>query len=214
MIPRIVHQTWKTTTLPPQYVDAAASWQRMHPGWTYRLWTHEALEAFAREHYPHVWPLWQRYPDQIQRIDAARYMFLLHFGGVYSDLDVECLRAVEPRCAQHQAVLPRTAPVGVSNDLMMTVPGDPLFAQLVAGLADAQARWGRWWVPRHFRVMLAAGPLHLRRRGVRRTTRVRRRPERGKDPRFLDGFTRSTRRARSTASPARRREPARCHPER
>ena len=160
MIPRIIHQTWKTTTLPEAYREAAASWQRLHPGWTYRLWTDETLEAFVRERYPDVWPLWRDYPDQIQRIDAARYMLLLHFGGVYSDLDIECLRAVEPLLG-HAAVLPRTAPVGVSNDLMMAVPGHPLFAELVAGLAASQARWGRWWMPRHFRVLLTTGPLHL-----------------------------------------------------
>jgi hypothetical protein len=47
-------------------------------------------------------------------------------------------------------VLPRTAPV--SNDLMLTVPGHPLIAALVAGMGASRGRWSRWWMPRHFRV--------------------------------------------------------------
>lgn len=160
VIPHIIHQTWKTTTLPPQYVAAAESWRRMHPGWTYHLWTDEMLDAFVRERYPDVWPLWRSYPDQIQRVDTARYMLLHHFGGIYSDLDIECLRSMEPLCA-HDVVLPRTAPVGVSNDLMLAVPGHPLFAMLIAGMGAARERWSRWWMPRHFRVMLTTASLYL-----------------------------------------------------
>jgi mannosyltransferase OCH1-like enzyme len=110
--------------------------------------------------YPEMWPLYRRYPEQIQRVDAARYMLLHHFGGVYADLDIECLRPFDT-LREHRVVLPVTAPAGFSNDLMMSEPGHPLFATLIEHLERSLARWGRWYVPRHFRVLLTTGSLHL-----------------------------------------------------
>jgi mannosyltransferase OCH1-like enzyme len=110
--------------------------------------------------YPRLWPLYRRYPEQIQRVDAARYMLLHHYGGVYADLDIECLRPFDD-LRRHRVVLPVTAPSGFSNDLMMTEPGHPLFATLIERLEESLSRWGHWYVPRHFRVLLTTGSLHL-----------------------------------------------------
>ena len=35
-------------------------------------------------------PVYESYPYNIQRVDAARYFILYHFGGVYLDLDIGC----------------------------------------------------------------------------------------------------------------------------
>jgi len=58
-------------------------------------------------------------------------------------------------------VLAITTPVGLSNDLMMTEPGHPLFQALIDGLPTAFRAWQHWWVPRHFRVLLTTSSLHL-----------------------------------------------------
>lgn len=151
---------WKTDAIPPRFRDAAESWRRLHPEYRYCLWTDESIEAFVREYYPDILQLFLNYPDQIQRVDAARYLILHHFGGIYSDLDVECVRSLAP-LRVHPVVLPKTRPVGYSNDLMLSAPGHPLFAQLIERLPRSQKLWGWWFIPRHFRVMLTTGPLHL-----------------------------------------------------
>lgn len=106
--------------------------------------------------YPACLPLFLGYPDQIQRVDAARYMILYHFGGLYSDLDVECLRTFDALRVR-RVVLPKARPVGFSNDLMMCVPGHPLFAELIDNLPRSQRRWGRTFILRHLRIMRPQG---------------------------------------------------------
>lgn len=160
VIPQRIHQLWKTEDIPERFQGNAASWRRHHPGWTYRLWTDEAIDTFVREEYPDVWPLYRSYADQIQRVDAARYMILHRFGGLYSDLDIECLHPFDALCV-HEAVLAGTTPYGLSNDLMMAAPGHPLFAALIRQLSHSQSVWGRWFVPRHFRILLTTASLHL-----------------------------------------------------
>lgn len=162
MIPAIVHQMWKTETIPARFERSPDSWRRFHPGWEFKLWTDASINQFVECHYPALWPTFADYSDQIQRVDAARYMILHHFGGLYSDLDIECLRSMDELRA-HEVVLPETSPVGFSNDLMMTQAGHPLFDKLVSELIMSKQRWSRWYVPRHFRVMLTTGPLHLTR---------------------------------------------------
>jgi mannosyltransferase OCH1-like enzyme len=160
MIPAIIHQTWKSSDVPARLAAVVASWRVMHPSWEYRFWTDDSLDDFVREAYPDVWPLYRSYPDQIQRVDAARYMLLHHFGGVYADLDVECVRPLDS-LRSHAVVLPSTTPLGLSNDFMMSLPRHRVFASLVDALPRSLRRWGHWFVPRHFRILLTTGSLHL-----------------------------------------------------
>jgi len=161
-IPRIIHQTWKSVEVPARFQAAARSWRDRHPGWEYVLWTDTDIDRFVRDHFPGLVVLFQRYPDQIQRVDAFRYLLLQRVGGVYADLDIECLRSFEP-LREHRVVLPRTAPVGLSNDLMMAAPGHPLFQALIDGLPAAFRAWQHWWIPRHFRVLQTTGSLYITR---------------------------------------------------
>ena len=161
-IPRIIHQTWKSVDVPARFQAAAQSWRDRHPGWEYVLWTDADIDRFVCDHFPQIVPLFRRYPDQIQRVDAFRYLLLQRVGGIYADLDIECLQSFESLRAQ-RVVLPITAPVGLSNDLMMAVPGHPLFQALVDGLPAAFRAWQHWWIPRHFRVLQTTGSLYVTR---------------------------------------------------
>ncbi|MFE0451736.1 glycosyltransferase [Streptomyces sp. NPDC058914] len=94
-IPALIHQTWKDADVPAHWKEWADSWRRHHPGWGYRLWTDADNRAFLQEHYPWFLPVYDGYADSIMRADAIRYFLLDHFGGLYVDLDFECLRPVD-----------------------------------------------------------------------------------------------------------------------
>lgn len=160
MIPRILHQTWKTPEVPPEWRIARESWLRAHPGWRHRFWTDRDLDRLVRRRAPAFYAFWRGYPEPIQRVDAARYLLLHEFGGVYADLDMICLRSLDD-LLENELVLPRTRPLGLSNQLMAARPGHPLFRSAMADLPVAYRRWQRPWVPRHFRVILTTGPLFL-----------------------------------------------------
>lgn len=149
-IPRIIHQTWKDAEVPAQWRPYQESWRARHPGWEHRLWTDADLHAFIREHYGWFLPIYEGYADPIMRADAARYFLLYHFGGLYADLDYECLRPFDELLAGRRLVvglepaahmeLPLTKATGLQrmlcNALMASEPGHPfwehVFRQLVA----------------------------------------------------------------------------------
>lgn len=104
-IPALIHQAWVDTDVPTRWRKWKDSWRRHHPGWEYRLWTDADSRSFLEERYPWFIPVYDGYPDPVMRADAIRYFLLDHFGGVYADLDVECLRPVGELLAGRELVV-------------------------------------------------------------------------------------------------------------
>ena len=103
-IPPIIHQTWKDELVPVPMQDLAESWRRNHPGWEYRLWTDTQNREFIRTRYPDFLVRYDSYPYHIQRVDAVRYFILYTFGGLYVDLDFECIHSLERLLAEHECL--------------------------------------------------------------------------------------------------------------
>lgn len=89
-MPRIIHQTWKTTTIPAQWEASAAAcrlWGQQ-PGWQYRLWTDADNRRLIATDFPWFLAQYDSYSEPVQRADAVRYFILYKHGGVYMDLDI------------------------------------------------------------------------------------------------------------------------------
>jgi mannosyltransferase OCH1-like enzyme len=95
MIPKIIHQTWKTNNLPPALKAYCHSWQRFNPGADYRFYDDTACRAFVRKEFPRFLPAYEAFPFAIQRADLFRALVVYRFGGLYADVDMECLRPLE-----------------------------------------------------------------------------------------------------------------------
>ncbi|MGE0725384.1 MAG: tetratricopeptide repeat protein, partial [Alphaproteobacteria bacterium] len=106
-VPRILHQTWRTAALPERLARMRATWLHHHPGWSHRLWTDDELRAFVAAVAPDLLPVFDGYGEAICRVDMARYLILERIGGVYADLDTECLRPIDPLVDGHHLVIGR-----------------------------------------------------------------------------------------------------------
>jgi hypothetical protein len=104
MIPRIIHQTWRDENIPRAWVPYVESWKALHPDWEYRLWTDNANRVLIEEHYPDLLATYDSYSYAIQRADAVRYCLLHRYGGVYVDMDIECLRPLDDLLVGHSFV--------------------------------------------------------------------------------------------------------------
>lgn len=155
-IPHLIHQTWKNEDVPHEWRDWSESWRRHHPDWEYRLWTDADNRAFLEEHYAWFLPVYDGYREPIKRADAIRYFLLDHFGGLYVDLDFECLRPMTGLFAGKELVLglepeahtrlPVSRRSGmrriVCNALMASRPGHPFWAHVHRQLVGAHTRSG------------------------------------------------------------------------
>lgn len=87
-IPKIIHQTWKTSDIPEQWKTSTSEWKRLHPDWTYILWTDDMNDRYISKFYPEFIEIYRAYEYPIQRADFIRYIILYDFGGMYCDLDM------------------------------------------------------------------------------------------------------------------------------
>jgi mannosyltransferase OCH1-like enzyme len=120
------------------------------------LWTDKASDDFIAEHYPWFLPTFRGYTYPIQRADAIRYFVLHYYGGVYLDFDVGCRRRLDPILA-YPVVLPKTSPIGVSNDLMFAAKGHPFMTQTIHELTSFDIDY----IINYPTVMFSTGPAFL-----------------------------------------------------
>jgi mannosyltransferase OCH1-like enzyme len=123
-IPKIIHQTWKTEAVPPQWRSYQQKVKALHPGWEYRLWTDDNNDRFVREYFPDFYNIYATFPKNIMRADVIRYLVMYQYGGLYLDLDYEMLTTF--RYTTETLVLPvsRDLSLGDKRDLL----GNCIFA--------------------------------------------------------------------------------------
>lgn len=141
-IPKCIHQTWKDNDIPGP-AEWPESWKRMNPDWDYRLWTDTDLLALVQDHYPELEELYASYPNPVQRADLGRYLVLHHCGGVYADIDTECLSSLDPLTADNRIVFAEepiehhnhAVPLGLDhqyfNGIMASPRGHPFWPHLI-----------------------------------------------------------------------------------
>ncbi|MEN6541943.1 glycosyltransferase [Parvibaculum sp.] len=144
MIPRIIHQTWKTDLVPQEFRTWCDSWTAFNPGWDRQMWSDRRLLEFVAGHYPEFLDLYCSLPSGVMRADAGRYMLLHHFGGLYADIDTECLGSLdaiaeegrivlslEPSTHWHPIAAQRGLPHLIFNGIMASPAGHPFWLHVL-----------------------------------------------------------------------------------
>lgn len=92
-IPKIIHQIWIGSELPEVFKKYMQTWQDMHPNWQYILWDDQKIKD-------ELFPLYnQKFYDQSDSMgvksDLLKWEIIYRYGGVYADVDFECLRPLD-----------------------------------------------------------------------------------------------------------------------
>jgi len=94
VIPKIIHQTWKTRKLPEDFDNWSKSWKNLNPNWDYRFYDDRDCWKFIYNNYPEFIDLYDSLIP-IQRADIFRYLILHKYGGVYVDMDTMCFKPLD-----------------------------------------------------------------------------------------------------------------------
>lgn len=156
IIPKIIHQTYKTVEVPDKWIKEQQSCVNFHGDYKYMFWTDESSRDFIKENYNWFLPTFDSYPYNIMRADVIRYFVLYHYGGVYIDLDNGCNRRMDPLLTV-PAWFRKTDPTGISNDIMGSVPHHEFFSKTIENLQ----RYNINWLVSYITIMYSTGPLFL-----------------------------------------------------
>ncbi len=150
-IPRILHQTYRDENIPANLRPLQETWLKHNPHWQYRFWSDTDIREFIAEHYADFLQTFDGYPSNIMRVDAFRYLLLYHHGGIYADLDFECLKPMDALLAEQDIFLipepeehvskhksqVRNLDYVASNALMASAPGHPFWHKVIELLKNS-----------------------------------------------------------------------------
>jgi mannosyltransferase OCH1-like enzyme len=105
MIPRLLSQTWKSTRLPPAAARLRDTWIEKNPDFECRLFDDEASRAVIAEVVPEHVEAYDALPHAVMRADIFRYAVIYRDGGLYADVDMECLKPVSTLLARGACLL-------------------------------------------------------------------------------------------------------------
>ena len=153
IIPKIIHQIWIGGPLPEVFKKYMQTWQELHPDWHYVLWD----DAKVKE----LFPLYnQRFYDESESMgvksDLLKWEIVYRYGGVYADVDFECLRPLDQLNHTYDfytALQPFDAFfVQLGAALFAAYPGHPVLRHCIETIQDD---WHHQGAPKK------SGPVHF-----------------------------------------------------
>ena len=145
IIPLKIHQIWLGGGSPPEECKKSmATWRNLHPSWEYHLW----LDADAERELSNVCPWllegFLQATNLAEKSDLLRLAVVLRHGGLYVDVDFDCLRPFD--CLHHKfAFYTGESNVGafeLNNGLFAACPGHPAVRFLCDHVGRPWPEWG------------------------------------------------------------------------
>ena len=152
-VPPILHQMWldpvemDNTSAPKKYENYkrySESWRACNPECSYVFWNMRRVEElWALPQLARWKPFFSRLAVHIEKCDMTRYAIMYVYGGVYVDLDFQCVKSLAPlraRCVVGLVWEPKEqtfAPIDkgrqrLSNAFLMSQGGQhPLWSTLM-----------------------------------------------------------------------------------
>lgn len=154
-IPKIIHQMWFSGEVPEKYRVWQQSWKKYHPDWEYILWTKEKIDEFGLVYKEKF----DKATNFATKSDIARIEVLYRMGGLYADMDAECLKPMDifHHCCDFYSCGPIVATtIGyfpVEMCLFGSRPGHPILKKMMEGLQNVNPA-GNFW-----EIMNQSGPV-------------------------------------------------------
>ena len=131
----------RTEPLPDFYSQLAETWKEHNPDWKYEFWNGVRMEAFVKNHFPHLVNVYFNFKYNVQRWDVIRYLILYQIGGIYVDFDCECISTVNDYVSDKNKCYFSMEPEKhcidffkkntFNNAIMASCPSHPFFKKII-----------------------------------------------------------------------------------
>jgi mannosyltransferase OCH1-like enzyme len=132
IIPPIIHQIWVGPNSRERFEKIRQTWIAQHPGWLYILWTDnevKQLNLINQDFY-------DRTQSYAVKANILRYELLYLFGGLYSDIDSECIKPFDiiHRAYSFYAGVYDTEII--NNSIIGAAPRHPILKHVIQKIRD------------------------------------------------------------------------------
>ncbi|KAK3374121.1 nucleotide-diphospho-sugar transferase [Lasiosphaeria ovina] len=162
LIPKLIHQVFHNwhdpgnEVLPDDWDKVRQTCIKANPDFNYTLWTEKSSRDFIEREYAWFLHTYDGYRYPVQRVDAVRYFILLHYGGIYLDLDNGCKTDLTP-LLYYPTWITEPGRGALSNNVLASRPNHPFWNRLTLSLMPWDYNWffpyvtisyasGQWFV--------------------------------------------------------------------
>lgn len=160
--PKIIHQVYGfwDKNIPKNIQHRIDIWKKMHPEYKYILWNKKSSREFIKLNYNWFLKLYDTYQYNVQRADVIRYFILYHYGGIYSDIDLEPVKKIDTLLEKYkdkEAIFYRSSNSDLlTNDFMISKPKNKFWKKV---WHDLILNHNFSSLSKHLTVMYTTGPL-------------------------------------------------------
>jgi hypothetical protein len=136
MIPKLVHLSWKTKDIlesnHPLITNGIGRLQQMNPNWKFVVSDDSDIEEYLKNNLTSKGYEYIRNVHIVQKSDLWRLFKIYIEGGLYIDIDRLCNVKLDDIINDEiKWVLPTCRDYDFSQDIMMSEPGNPVFAKTI-----------------------------------------------------------------------------------
>lgn len=92
---KTIWQTYKIKELPKPAQNAMNTWIHKNPGWKHELYDDSDIENYILKFWDErMYKFYKSLPIGVMKADLWRYLILTTHGGLYSDIDSQCMRPI------------------------------------------------------------------------------------------------------------------------
>ena len=128
MIPNIIWQTYKTKFPPFESIQPIKTWIDKNPGFSWNYFDDAKCEQFISDHFSQEFvEMYRLLPFGVMKADAWRIAIVYIYGGVYADLDTNCLVPINDWIKDYSFVASEETPGGtIGNFTFAAEPRHPI----------------------------------------------------------------------------------------
>ncbi len=154
-IPKIIHQIWVgKNKIPKNVLEYQKTWAKYHPNWKIMFWTDENIHKLKNINFDYI-KLCKNYSEQS---DYLRYLILYNYGGIYVDIDFECLQSFNNLPIQKEKIFLGSNFDGYPTGLLWASKKNKIIKEILENIPSRLKKWknlnsflkiGPWFVSQY-----------------------------------------------------------------
>jgi mannosyltransferase OCH1-like enzyme len=128
MIPKKLWQTHKTKLPPIESLECISSWFNKNPDYEWYYMDDTKCEQFIKDHFSEeFYSMYKSLPYGVMKSDTWRIAVVYVYGGVYADLDTECVVPIDLWANDKDLIVSYEPPTvnGIANFVFASSPKHP-----------------------------------------------------------------------------------------
>jgi inositol phosphorylceramide mannosyltransferase catalytic subunit len=144
LIEKNIHQIWGYyDNTPPslnfqKYIN---TWKKYNSGWKHKLWLKDEIDKVIQKETPELWEIYNNLDQKIKKVDYARLALLYIYGGIYADVDYECLKNMESLLYNYEIVVCCEDKGNISNAIICAQSKNPIIYEMLIHIKDVSKEY-------------------------------------------------------------------------